>query len=142
MVSLGPMRRNSSDSVNCTGKGARRSSGGAKEIVDLTVNPPVANDSSLFALFADCQARCFARPVTLDDIVQLKRDLSEQATVNREFTFVVSPLRGRQDVLALIYALLTEEPSLRVIPLEAVAVRQAIIEGKSADALEHLLRLW
>jgi tetratricopeptide (TPR) repeat protein len=125
---------------------AKRDTGGAnlesKGITDLTVNPPPASESSLFKLFANCKTRCFSRPVTLDDIVQLKRDLSEQETVNREFTFVVSPLRARQDVLALIYALLTEEPSLRVIPLEAVAVKQAIIESKSGDALEQLLRLW
>jgi tetratricopeptide (TPR) repeat protein len=111
-------------------------------IADLLVDPPADGKSSLFGLFEDCKVRCFSRPITLDDVVQLKRDLGEQDTVNREFTFVVSPLRARQDVLALIYALLTEQPSLRVIPLEAIALKQAIIEGKSPDVLEQLLRLW
>jgi tetratricopeptide (TPR) repeat protein len=121
---------------------AGRSSLGKDGMADLILNPPAASKSSLFKLFSNCKARCFARPVTLDDIVQLKRDLSGQEAVNGEYTFVVSPLRARQDVLALIYALLTEEPSLHVIPLEAAAVKQAVIDNKSADVIEQLLRLW
>jgi len=109
---------------------------------DLAVNPPSPSESKLYSMFGNCKVRCFGRPITLDDVVQLNRELADQAAVNREFTFVVSPLRARQDVLALIFALLTEQPSLRVIPLEAVSLKQAIIEGKSADTLEQLLRLW
>lgn len=109
---------------------------------DITVNPPAFSESKLHSMFGNCKVRCFGRPITLDDVAQLDRDLSDQAVVNREFTFIVSPLRARQDVLALIYALLTEQPSLRVIPLEAVSLKQAIIENKSVDTLEQLLRLW
>jgi tetratricopeptide (TPR) repeat protein len=109
---------------------------------DLAVNPPSSSESKLHSMFGNCKVRCFGRPITLDDVVQLNRELADQAAVNREFTFVVSPLRARQDVLALIFALLTEQPSLRVIPLEAVSLKQAIIESKCADTLEQLLRLW
>ena len=118
------------------------SSQGTSGHADLVVNPPEGFDSTLFSFFEKSQVRCFARPITLDDVVQLKRELAGQEDLNREFTFVVSPLRPRQDVFALIYALLTEEPSLRIIPLESTAVKQATIEVKSKDTLEQLLRLW
>jgi tetratricopeptide (TPR) repeat protein len=109
---------------------------------DLIVNPPQESESKLHSMFGNCRVRCYSRPITLDDVVKLNRELAEQGIVNREFTFVVSPLRARQDVLALIYALLTEQPSLRVIPFESVVLKQAIIEGKSGEALEQILRLW
>ena len=109
---------------------------------DLIVNPPAESESKLHSMFGNCRVRCYGRPITLDDVVKLNRELAEQGTVNHEFTFVLSPLRARQDVLALIYALLTEQPSLRVIPFESVVLKQAIIEGKSGEALEQILRLW
>jgi formylglycine-generating enzyme required for sulfatase activity/tetratricopeptide (TPR) repeat protein len=109
---------------------------------DLLLNPPDDGESTLFSFFENAKARCFDRAITLDDVVRLKGDLNSQEVFNREFAFVVSPMRPRQDVLALIYALLTDEPSLRVIPLEGLALKQAIIDGKSPEVLDQLLRLW
>ena len=48
----------------------------------------------------------------------------------------------RHDVYALIYAFMTEEPSLTVIPIEAQAIRDALVEARSRAHLERTLHQW
>jgi tetratricopeptide (TPR) repeat protein len=113
-----------------------------QETRDFIVNPTQPFEKKIYSFFERAQVRCFERPVTVEDIVQLKHDLGGQNQINREVTFVIVPIRPRQDVYALIYALITEEPPLTVIPLEAAALKQAIIDLKCADVLEQTLHQW
>jgi tetratricopeptide (TPR) repeat protein len=114
-----------------------------QEVNDFIVNPAQPPEKkNIYSFFEHSQARCFERPVTVEDIVQLKHDLGKQSEINQEVGFIVVPLRPRQDVYALIYAMITEEPPLTVIPLEAATLKQAIIDLKCADVLEQTLHQW
>jgi tetratricopeptide (TPR) repeat protein len=116
---------------------------GPADLPDLVVTPTVPFESTLYSFFEDSAVRCLERPVSLDDIVQLRHYLLlSQTPVNRSFSFVLSPIRPRQDVFAVIYALITEEEPLRIIPLEAAPLKQAIIDLRCRDTLDQLLRLW
>ena len=109
---------------------------------NLIVTPVQPFEKKIYSDFQRCQVKCFERMVTVDDIVQLRNELERQKEVNRDYTFIIVPIRPRQEIYALIYALIGEKSSLRIIPLELASLKQAIIDLDSAGFLDQIIRLW
>ena len=97
--------------------------------------------AEIATLFVDTQVFCFPGVVTVDDVVGLKRKALERKA-DDAIAFLVAGQAIRHDVYALIYAFMTEDPAVTLIPLEAQAMREAIVEGRSRTHLERTLHQW
>ena len=97
--------------------------------------------AEIATLFVDTQVFCFPGVVTVDDVVGLKRKALERKA-DDAIAFLVAGQAIRHDVYALIYAFMTEDPAVTLIPLEAQTTREAIVEGRSRTHLERTLHQW
>ena len=110
--------------------------------VERSVSPKKESVTAEIAtLFVDTQVFCFPGVVTVDDVVGLKRKALERKP-DDAIAFLVAGQAIRHDVYALIYAFMTEDPSVTLIPLEAQTTREAIVEGRSRTHLERTLHQW
>lgn len=144
---------NGSD-TQASGEGSSEdSSSSAEQANDLVVDPPKPFRRKIYSFFERTWIRCFERPIRADDIVQLQKlfagltkakqeGMERTNEVNTEIAFVVGPGRPRQDVFALIYGMMSEEPPLTVIPLESPRLKEAMINLKASESLEELLYQW
>ena len=72
------------------------------------------------------------------DIVSLKRQVLEQVAADGTgIAFLITSFAVRHDVYALIYAFMTESPAVTFIPLDAHAIRDAIVEARTRVHLER-----
>jgi tetratricopeptide (TPR) repeat protein len=107
------------------------------------ITPGPAAGAELRAQFTDTPVFCYSSLVTVDDLVHLKRDvLARPRPSENAIAFLIATQAVRHDVYALIYAFMTEDPAVTVIPLEAQAIREAIIEARSHTHLERTLHQW
>jgi tetratricopeptide (TPR) repeat protein len=100
-------------------------------------NAEVRNQFDLTPVFS------YTTVVTVDDAVSLKREvLADPGPARTAMAFLIATQPIRHDVYALIYAFMTEEPSVTIVPLEARAIREAVVEARSHVHLERTLNQW
>jgi predicted Zn-dependent protease len=92
--------------------------------------------------FHRTQVFCCTEVVTVDDVVRLKRRVLDSTPADGAVAFLLTGQAVRHDVYALIYAFMTEEPAVTLVPLEAQSVRDAIVEARSRHHLERTLHQW
>jgi len=86
---------------------------------------------------------CHRDVVTVDDAVTMKRQVLAGIKLSGSATAIlISTVPIRHDVYALMYAFMTEEPSVTIVPLESRVIREAIVEARSRVHLERTLREW
>jgi tetratricopeptide (TPR) repeat protein len=109
----------------------------------LLVSPGSAVNLELARRFKDTPVFCHSSIVTVDNIVALKRDVLERAKgTEGGIAFLITTFAVRHDVYALIYAFMTESPAVTFIPLDAHAIRDAIVEARTRVHLERTLHQW
>lgn len=107
------------------------------------VTPTEEASTTLRTRFANTPVFCYADVVGVDDVVALKREVLARGRGSQDsVAFLVSTQALRHDVYALIYAFMTEDPAVTVVPLEAQSVRDAIIEARGRVHLERTLHQW
>jgi hypothetical protein len=112
------------------------------EPLRFLVTPGAMLSADLREQFAATPVFCQSTLITVDDLVGLKRAVLAQARGEQAVAFLVSTHSVRHDVYALIYAFMTEDPAVTLIPLEAQHLRDAIVEARSAGHLERTLHQW
>jgi hypothetical protein len=115
----------------------------ATSSASCVVTPGRSVSADLSEQSTDTPVFCYTSVVTVDDVVALKRDvLARRGAGDDAIAFMLSTQAVRHEVYALIYAFMTEEPAVTVIPLEVHSVRDAIVESRSRVHLERTLRQW
>ena len=109
---------------------------------ECLVRPGADVTGAIASRFGDTQVFCCADVVSVDDVVGLKRRGLERSGSGSTVAFLMAGQAIRHDVYALIYAFMTEEPSVTLVPLEAQAVRDALVEARSRHHLERTLLQW
>ena len=112
------------------------------DLLPFTVTPGASLATDLREHFSATPVFCHSALITVDDLVALKRALLAHARGQQAVAFLVSTHAVRHDVYALIYAFMTEDPAVTIIPLEALHLRDAIVEARSAGHLERTLHQW
>jgi tetratricopeptide (TPR) repeat protein len=109
----------------------------------LRATPGSSWNAELRAQFEATPIFCYQVVVTVDDAVALKRQVLARLQASRSaMAFLVASVPIRHDVYALMYAFMTEEPSVTIVPLETRVIREAIVEARSRVHLERTLHQW
>ena len=109
--------------------------------VERRVAPNQSATAEIAGLVGDTQVFCYPGVVTVDDVVKMKRGVLERKSEDAT-AFLVAGQAVRHDVYALIYAFMTEDPAVTLIPLEAQTIREAIVGARSRTHLERTLHQW
>jgi hypothetical protein len=90
-----------------------------------------------------CLVSCFNEPVPVAQVDEIRRlMIGRGQSLNRRFAFFLAPIRPRHEVYAFLYSLPSDRVPVWIIPLEAPAVRKALVRGEARDFLERELDLW
>lgn len=121
---------------------AEDGAGRGAAVAECLVRPGADVTGAIASRFATTSVFCCAEVVSVDDVVGLKRRSLERSRSSGTVAFLLAGQAIRHDVYALIYAFMTEEPSVTLVPLEAQAVRDALVEARSRHHLERTLLQW
>ncbi|HVG56761.1 MAG TPA: hypothetical protein VM846_20130 [Vicinamibacterales bacterium] len=109
--------------------------------VERRVAPNQTATAEIAGLVGDTQVFCYPGVVTVDDVVKMKRGVLERKSEDAT-AFLIAGQAVRHDVYALVYAFMTEDPAVTLIPLEAQTIREAIVGARSRTHLERTLHQW
>lgn len=109
--------------------------------IERRVTPNQGATAEIAGLVGDTQVFCYPGVVTVDDVVKMKRGVLERKSEDAT-AFLIAGQAVRHDVYALIYAFMTEDPAVTLIPLEAQTIREAIVGARSRSHLERTLHQW
>ncbi len=109
---------------------------------ECDVAPGPGITAKVASRFSNTLVFCRSDVVSVDDVVALKRRVLERSTSGGAVAFLIAGQAIRHDVYALIYAFMTEEPAVTLVPLEIQPVRDAIVEARSRHHLERTLLQW
>jgi hypothetical protein len=109
--------------------------------IERRVSPNQVVAPEIAERFDDTQVFCYPGVVSVSDVVELKKLVLAHRLADA-IAFLVAGQAVRHDVYALIYAFMTEKPSVTLIPLEAQTLREAIVGSRSRSYLERILHQW
>jgi hypothetical protein len=95
------------------------------------------------AEFENCLVAVFTDPVRVahaDDMRALM--LNDSRGLNARFAFLVAKDQPRHEVYAFLYSLPSDERPVWIVPLDAPAVRKALVREEARAYLERQLELW